>query len=79
MVEKKKKSVVVGSGIAGIAAAIRLANKGYSVDVYEANSYPGGKLTSLELGRYRFDAARGHRWIRVDPLCRHWRTAAGEA
>ena len=56
MVEKKKKSVVVGSGIAGIAAAIRLANKGYSVDVYEANSYPGGKLTSLELGRYRFDA-----------------------
>jgi phytoene desaturase len=64
MVEEKKKSVVVGSGIAGIAAAIRLANKGYSVDVYEANSYPGGKLTSMELGEYRFDA--GQIWL---PIC----------
>lgn len=53
---KTKKALVVGSGIAGIASAIRLANKGYSVDVFEANKYPGGKLTVLELGDYRFDA-----------------------
>lgn len=50
------KAIVVGSGIAGIAGAIRLATKGYQVDVFEANSYVGGKLTVLQLGNYRFDA-----------------------
>lgn len=52
----KPKALVIGSGIAGIASAIRLNVKGYDVHVYEANSYPGGKLASLQLGKYRFDA-----------------------
>ncbi|MFD2570740.1 1-hydroxycarotenoid 3,4-desaturase CrtD [Spirosoma soli] len=54
-------AAVIGAGIAGIAASIRLAVKGYDVDVYEANAYPGGKLSSFEqqagkLHTYRFDA-----------------------
>jgi len=56
MSDCKRKAIVVGSGIAGISAAIRLANKGFLVEVYESNSYPGGKLTVLQLGSYRFDA-----------------------
>lgn len=52
----KKKAIVVGSGIAGIAAAIRLNKAGYLVDVYEANSYPGGKLSEIQIDGYRFDA-----------------------
>jgi phytoene desaturase len=51
-----KKAGIVGAGIAGIATAIRLAVKGYEVDVFEANSYPGGKLSEIRLGGYRFDA-----------------------
>lgn len=51
-----RKAIVIGSGIAGIASAIRLANQGFKVDVYESNAYPGGKLTVLQLGAYRFDA-----------------------
>ncbi len=51
-----KKAVVVGSGIAGLASAIRLQNKGYSVEVLEKNSYPGGKLTQLSGDGFRFDA-----------------------
>jgi diapolycopene oxygenase len=51
-----KKAIVIGSGIAGIASSIRLAIKGYQVSVFEANSYLGGKLTSIKLGEYRFDA-----------------------
>lgn len=47
---------IVGAGIAGLATAVRLAVKGYSVHVYEANRYPGGKLTQLQLEGYRFDA-----------------------
>jgi phytoene desaturase len=50
------KALVIGSGIGGIASAIRLAVKGYEVSIFEANSYPGGKLTELKLGDFRFDA-----------------------
>lgn len=52
----EKKAVVVGAGIAGLAASIRLAHVGYKVEVFEANSYPGGKLSEIQLGGYRFDA-----------------------
>lgn len=50
------KAIIIGSGIAGIASSIRLALKGYDVAVFESNSYPGGKLSKIDLGEYRFDA-----------------------
>lgn len=50
------KAAIIGAGIAGIAAAIRLANKGFSVTVFENNAYPGGKLSAFEKEGYRFDA-----------------------
>jgi phytoene desaturase len=53
---KSKIAAVVGAGIGGIATAIRLANKGYVVEVFEANAYPGGKLSQVETDGYRFDA-----------------------
>lgn len=53
---RKLEAVVIGAGIAGIASAIRLAVKGYSVTVFEANNYPGGKLSEIIQGGYRFDA-----------------------
>lgn len=51
-----KKAVVIGSGIGGLATAIRLQVKGFDVHVYEKNDYPGGKLTVLEANGFRFDA-----------------------
>jgi len=51
-----KKVIIIGSGIAGIASAIRMAVKGYQLDVFEANLYPGGKLSEIQIGAYRFDA-----------------------
>jgi phytoene desaturase len=53
---QKKRAIIIGSGIGGIALSIRLAVKGFDVEVYEKNSYPGGKLTEINLGPYRFDA-----------------------
>ena len=50
------KVAIIGSGIAGIATAIRLAAKGHEVSVFEKNSFPGGKLSEFQLGDYRFDA-----------------------
>jgi phytoene desaturase len=46
---------VIGSGIGGLAIAIRLAAKGHIVDVFEKNALPGGKLGLIEREGYRFD------------------------
>ncbi len=46
---------IIGSGIAGIATAIRLARLGHQIDVYEQHSTYGGKLGILEMQGYRFD------------------------
>lgn len=50
------KVAVIGAGIAGLAAAVRLRCKGYEVEVYEVNDFVGGKLSEFQLGAYRFDA-----------------------
>ncbi len=50
-----KTCAVIGSGVAGLAAAIRMQNKGYQTTVFEANSFPGGKLSTESLNGYRFD------------------------
>jgi phytoene desaturase len=47
---------IIGAGIAGIATAARLAARGHEVTVFEANDYPGGKLSAFELEGFRFDA-----------------------
>ncbi len=52
--------VVIGSGLAGLAAACTLAGKGYAVTCVDKNGWLGGKAAALELeapggGRYRFD------------------------
>ncbi len=50
------KAIIIGAGIAGLASSIRLSVQGFEVDVFEKNSYPGGKLTDFTLNGYRFDA-----------------------
>ncbi len=49
------KALIVGAGIGGLAAALRLSRKGYQTTVIEANDYAGGKLHAIELKGYRFD------------------------
>jgi len=46
---------IIGSGVGGMATAIRLAKLGMDVTVFEANSFTGGKINELKLGHYRFD------------------------
>ena len=52
---KYKTCAIIGSGIGGMAAAIRLAAKGYHVDVYESNTNAGGKIRQINAKGYRFD------------------------
>lgn len=50
------KAIVIGSGVAGMAAAIRLAVQGFEVSVYEKNNYSGGKLSAFTKDGFVFDA-----------------------
>ena len=47
--------VVVGAGLGGLSAALRLAGAGRDVLVCERQPYPGGRAGLLDTGGYRFD------------------------
>jgi phytoene desaturase len=51
----KKRIAVIGAGLGGLSAAIRLANAGFDVDVFEQNDDAGGKAGSLVFNGFRFD------------------------
>ncbi|BCM88194.1 hypothetical protein IAD21_00021 [Abditibacteriota bacterium] len=53
------KVVILGGGVAGLSAAHELAERGYSVDVYEANTIAGGKARSVEVPDTATDGRRG--------------------
>lgn len=56
IMKESKSAIIIGSGIAGLAAATRLAIAGFDVKVFERNAVPGGKLTMFEKDGFRFDA-----------------------
>lgn len=56
LLSMNKKAIIVGSGIAGLAAAIRLAAQGMQVEVFEKKSHPGGKMHAFEKDGFQFDA-----------------------
>ncbi len=53
---QNSNAVVIGSGVGGMAAAIRLAAAGMKVHVFEKNDFPGGKISSFRLQGFHFDA-----------------------
>lgn len=50
-----KKIAVIGAGVGGLASAVRLANKGYNVEVFEKLSECGGRNHLLEDKGFKFD------------------------
>lgn len=50
-----KNVVVIGAGLGGLAAGVRLAHAGYRVTVLERNERVGGKMGTCTLGGYTFD------------------------
>ena len=47
--------VIVGAGLGGISAAVRLASEGHRVTLVEKNPLPGGKMNVVEAKGFRFD------------------------
>jgi len=50
-----KQVLIVGAGIGGLATALRLAKKGYSVRIVEKNRQAGGRINQLKTGGFTFD------------------------
>ncbi|MCP8971283.1 phytoene desaturase family protein [Ectobacillus ponti] len=50
-----KKAVIVGGGLGGLSAAMKLAGQGYDVTVLEKNERAGGKLNVRSGKGYTFD------------------------
>ncbi len=51
----KKKALIIGTGLGGLATALRLAKRGYEVEMVEKNIQPGGRLNKLEKDGFTFD------------------------
>ena len=51
----KKHIIIVGAGIGGLSAAIRLAAQGYQVSVLERQAQIGGKLNQIVMQGFSFD------------------------
>ncbi len=50
-----KNVIVVGSGLGGLSAALRLATKGYKVQIIEKNNIAGGRLNQIKSNGFTFD------------------------
>jgi phytoene desaturase len=53
---RKPHAVVIGAGIGGLAAAVRLGARGYQVSVFENLEQPGGRANVYRQDGYTFDA-----------------------
>jgi len=51
----EKSAIIIGAGVGGVATAIKLAQKGYRVKVYEKNDTPGGRCGQILRDGHRFD------------------------
>jgi phytoene desaturase len=71
-----RKILVIGAGLGGLAAAIRLARAGHAVEVWEKNAEPGGKLKEIRDGAFRWDT--GPSLLTMPHILRDLFAAAGE-
>jgi phytoene desaturase len=51
----RRRAIVIGAGIGGLAAAMRLGAKGYAVTVVDRLDVPGGRGSSITQNGHRFD------------------------
>ncbi len=51
----KPTALVIGAGVGGLTAAMKLAHRGYDVSLYEKNSGPGGRCGRVQVGGFQFD------------------------
>lgn len=51
----KKRVIIVGAGLGGLATAMRLVKAGYDVEIVEKNEQAGGRLNQIKKDGFTFD------------------------
>lgn len=51
----KRKAIIIGAGLGGLATGLRLSTKGYEVTILEKHSQAGGRLNRIEQDGFVFD------------------------
>lgn len=49
------RAIIIGAGVGGLTAAMKLAHQGWQVDLYEKLTVPGGRCGRVEAGGFRWD------------------------
>ncbi len=70
-----KTVAIIGAGVGGMAAGIRLAAQGWQVQIFERNAQVGGKLNLVEQDGWRFDT--GPSLLTMPDVARDLFAAAG--
>ncbi|MCY7410423.1 MAG: phytoene desaturase [Chitinophagales bacterium] len=52
---KKKKVLIIGTGLGGLATALRLSSRGFEVEMVEKYHQPGGRLNRMSKDGFDFD------------------------
>ncbi len=58
--EKKKRVIILGSGVTGLSAGIRFLKSNYDVCILEKADHSGGLATTVVRGEYRLDIGPHH-------------------
>ncbi len=73
--DRRDRAIVIGAGLGGLAAAMRLGAKGYRVTVIDRLDVPGGRGSAIRQDGYRFDL--GPTIVTVPQLYRELWAACG--
>lgn len=73
----RKKVVIIGAGIGGLAVANLLAKAGYDVHLYEKEATPGGRAGSKTSKGFTFDT--GPSWYLMPEVFAHFYELLGES
>jgi phytoene desaturase len=72
----KKRAVIIGAGVGGLATACILGQAGYDVAVFEKNDQPGGRAGSFEAEGFKFDT--GPSWYLMPEVFKQFFELLGE-
>ncbi|MEM7746063.1 MAG: phytoene desaturase [Pseudomonadota bacterium] len=74
--DARPRAVIIGAGFGGLASGMRLAAKGYRVDVLDRLDGPGGRGSCVHMDGHRFDL--GPTIVTAPQVFRELWTACGE-
>ncbi|MBN4080848.1 N-acetylneuraminate synthase family protein [Caldithrix abyssi] len=72
------KVIILGAGGAGLAAGMKLTEKGFDVDIYESKSFPGGLAASENIDGMYFDYGPHIYHTHDEETNEYWQTHFGD-